>query len=216
MPDLPPCRILATDDEQANRLLLDMMLTPLGFEVRTAVNGADAVAQAAACPPQVVLMDLKMPVMDGFEATRRLRAAHGLALKIIVLSAGSRAENQAQALAAGADAYLTKPFRQEQLLATLHTLAGVEFTRESPSAPAPAAAPSASQPPLADGVARLPVELVQALIEATHAGEYQRMLASVDQIARHDESLGLRLRQLVVGYDYGALLAMLEAGGPVP
>jgi PAS domain S-box-containing protein len=130
-PDSPVCRVLVVDDQPENRELVEWLLAPLGFEIRTAVDGADALAQAQAWAPHLVLMDLRMPVMDGHEATRRLRAAHGAALKIVVLSAGVFTADQEQALAAGADAFVGKPIREPELLAVIQRVAGVEFVYDA-------------------------------------------------------------------------------------
>ena len=139
-PDLPACRILVADDDAQNCDLLEQMLLPIGFETRTAEDGAQAVAQCQAWLPHLVLMDLRMPVMDGYEATRRIRAAHGPAVKIIVLSADVLTANQQQARAAGADAFLGKPFQEPDLLETIKALTGVEYIHEGPqAAPVPGA-----------------------------------------------------------------------------
>ena len=154
LPDLAACRVLVADDDAANRELLEEMLRPIGFEIRTAVDGAQAVAQCQAWRPHLVLMDLRMPVMDGFEATRQIRAAHGAAVKIMALSAGVLEENQQQALAAGVDVFLAKPFREAELLETIKGMTGVEFEHEFP--PGAAAGVSKAAPePAAAGIGQL-------------------------------------------------------------
>jgi PAS domain S-box-containing protein len=212
-PESPPCRVLVADDQPENRELLEQLLAPIGFALRTAVNGAAAVAQCAKWLPHVVLMDLRMPVMDGYEATRRIRAAHGPAVKIIALSAGVFAENRQQALAAGADAFLGKPFCDSDLLATLKELAGVDYLyADRLGAVALIAETAAAQRPTPEEVGRLPVECVDALREATCRGDYQQMLTLVDQIAVRDERAGCQLRQLVKRFDYVTLQQVLKPG----
>ena len=126
-PGQPACRVLAVDDQPENRELIVQMLAPLGFEIRTAADGAEAVARCAEWLPQIVLMDLRMPVMDGYEATQRIRAAHGAAVKLIVLSAFAFAEDGQRARAAGADAFLSKPFQENKLLDLIQQLVGVDY-----------------------------------------------------------------------------------------
>jgi CheY-like chemotaxis protein len=96
------CPVLIADDVAEGRAVLAELLTELGFVVRTAVNGLDAVQQCQESAPRLALLDLRMPVMDGFEAARRLRAAHGAAIRIIVVSATVSEEARAQAVARGA------------------------------------------------------------------------------------------------------------------
>ena len=112
---------------EENRLLLEQLLGAVGFETRTANDGAEAVATCVQFLPQVVLMDLRMPVMDGYEATRRIREAHGTGVKIVALSASVFVDNRTQALVDGADAFIAKPFREEDLLEQIRQLTGVEY-----------------------------------------------------------------------------------------
>ena len=217
LPDLAACRVLVADDDAANRDLLEEMLRPIGFEIRTAVDGAQAVAQCQAWRPHLVIMDLRMPGMDGFEATRQIRVTHGAAVKIIALSAGVLAEYQAQALAAGVDIFLGKPFGEAELLETIRKLTGVDYVyAHPPEAAAPIADEAQPGGASVESIGRLPVELVAALREATCRGDYAQMLTLVDRIAVQDEHLGRRLRQLVLCFDYDAMhiaLGKAESGG---
>jgi PAS domain S-box-containing protein len=201
LPDQPPCRVLVVDDQPENRDLLTHLLTAIGFEIRTAVNGMDALAHARLWAPHLVLMDLRMPVMDGFEAIRHLRATHDPALKIIALSAGVFSENQRRALAEGADLFLAKPFRESELLDQIRQLTGVGYVYATRSVPDTQPADE----PLAQGLGRLPRELLDALREATKRADYEQMLDLVDQVAKQDPALGQRLRQLVEQFDYATL-----------
>jgi DNA-binding response OmpR family regulator len=169
------------------------------------------VAQCQEWLPQVVVLDLRMPVMDGYEAARRIRAAHGSAVKIVVLSASVFAEDQRRALAAGADIFLAKPFGKTDLLERIRQLTGVQYEYENPD-PANAAAQTeaGAEIPAAVELRRLPGELVDALYEATRRADYDEMLALTDQVGTRDALLGRRLRQLVVDYDYNTLQNILS------
>ncbi len=124
----PRRRVLIADDKRENRAVLVDMLAPLGFQVAEAVNGQAALELAAQFRPHVILMDMRMPVLDGLEATRRLRQSDTLReIRIIAVSASAYGHHRAQYLAAGADAFLSKPFRQEKLLALLGTQLGLEL-----------------------------------------------------------------------------------------
>jgi signal transduction histidine kinase/CheY-like chemotaxis protein len=112
--------VLIVDDVEANRALLADMLQPLGFETLMARSGQEALDQVAAASPDLVLMDLVMPDMDGLEAIRRLRAdPRTQALPVIALTANVSAQDQSHALATGASGFLPKPFRRDKLLQLL-------------------------------------------------------------------------------------------------
>lgn len=116
-------RLLIVDDEPANIELLARRLTRRGFEVVSATSADEGLAKAASEKPDVVLMDIKMPVVDGFEATRRLKAnAATRAIPVIALTAHAMQEDRDQAVAAGADEYETKPVDLDRLLAKIQEL----------------------------------------------------------------------------------------------
>jgi two-component system sensor histidine kinase/response regulator len=213
LPDTPACRVLVVDDERDNRELLEYLLRPLGFEVRAAVDGLDAVTQCRAWSPHVVLLDLRMPGMDGYEAARQIRQTPGATAKIIALSATVFAENQREALAAGADLFVGKPFRKAELLEQIRQLAGVEYVYADPAAPDEAAAAGvaiATALPTAAEIRSLPADLVERLHDATVRAEFGQMLALADLVAAHEEALGRKLRHLVESYEYSALLTLLS------
>ena len=112
-----PQRILVVDDSSDIRELWVEWLKIWGFTVDEAANGFDAVERASACRPDLVLMDLWMPGLDGFAATERLKANAALAgVPVLALSADDRSSTPSRALAAGCDAFLTKPVSSDDLL----------------------------------------------------------------------------------------------------
>ncbi|HEV8692301.1 MAG TPA: ATP-binding protein, partial [Ideonella sp.] len=116
----PKRRVLVVDDVPANRLMLCELLQRLGFEADEAADGAQALERVRAAPPDLVLMDMRMPVMDGLEATARLRAdASTRALPIVAVSANASQEDRRRCLHQGANAFLAKPVDREQLIAVL-------------------------------------------------------------------------------------------------
>jgi CheY-like chemotaxis protein len=125
----PRRRVLVVDDVAGNRKMLIDLLAPLGFELHVATDGREALQQAERVNPHLVLMDNVMPVMDGPEATRRLRATPGLEdVPIIAISAGAQPADRAASLAAGADAVLTKPVRLDDLLDSIGSLLKLRWT----------------------------------------------------------------------------------------
>jgi len=124
----PRRRILVVDDVDANRRLFADCLQPLGFELQEAANGEEALAKAQLFQPDLILMDNAMPVMDGLEATRRLRSTPGLAaVPIIAISAAAYEQDQQVSLAAGANVFLAKPVEIAALRACIGTLLKLEW-----------------------------------------------------------------------------------------
>jgi len=110
--------ILIVDDNEDNRDLFAMMLSRLGYEIELAIDGQDGVERARAVRPSVILMDLAMPNMDGFEATRWIRAIPELAsVRIIAVTASYDTVSAQRARAAGCDEVLAKPCAPEDLTA---------------------------------------------------------------------------------------------------
>jgi len=119
-PDATP-RVLVVDDDRAVRESLRRSLEFNGYDVALAGDGAEALASIARTPPDVVVLDVMMPRLDGIETTKALRGA-GNDLPILVLTARDSVGDRVEGLDAGADDYLTKPFALEELLARLRAL----------------------------------------------------------------------------------------------
>jgi CheY-like chemotaxis protein len=116
-------KILLVEDNETNCDMLLRRLRRLGYEVTGADNGVSGLAAARSYPPDVILMDLSLPEMDGWEAARRLKAdAATRAIPIIALTAYASESDRASALEAGCDDYETKPLDLEQLLKKIRTL----------------------------------------------------------------------------------------------
>jgi two-component system response regulator MprA len=120
-PIVPPAKVLVVDDDRAVRDSLRRSLEFNGYDVHLAGDGAEALAGIGAIAPDVVVMDVMMPRLDGLETTRALRAA-GNDVPILVLTARDAIGERVEGLDAGADDYLTKPFALTELLARLRAL----------------------------------------------------------------------------------------------
>jgi two-component system cell cycle response regulator DivK len=106
------------EDQEDNRQILRDLLGNAGYEMTEAENGQDGVAAATAQRPDLILMDIQLPVMDGYEATRRIKADPALKdIPIIAVTSYALSGDESKALAAGCDAYVTKPYSPRQLLA---------------------------------------------------------------------------------------------------
>ncbi|MGL5133869.1 MAG: PAS domain S-box protein [Planktothrix sp.] len=121
-------RILVVDDRVENRLLLVRLLTQLGLEVKEASNGLEAVQLWQEWQPDLTWMDIRMPILDGYEATKQIRAVEkGKSSIIIALTAQASQSDQTLALAAGCDDYMSKPFREQVLLEKMAQYLGLEY-----------------------------------------------------------------------------------------
>ena len=116
-------KILLVEDNEMNRDMLSRRLLRKGFEVVIAEDGALGVARATSDSPALILMDMSLPVIDGWEATRRLKADAATAhIPIIALTAHAMSEDRDKAMAAGCDDYDTKPIDLDRLLAKIASL----------------------------------------------------------------------------------------------
>ena len=117
--------ILVVDDHEENRLILHDLLDGTGFEVIEAVTGEEAVQLAGEHLPDLILMDIQLPGIDGYEATGRIRGNPALAkTPIIAVTSYALSGEEAKALAAGCDAYVAKPYSPRALLARIREYLG--------------------------------------------------------------------------------------------
>ncbi|HEX7232170.1 MAG TPA: response regulator [Candidatus Binatia bacterium] len=110
-------RILVVEDHEENRRLLRDLLTSFGYELTEAVTGEDGLIAAEAQPPDLILMDIQLPGIDGYETTRRIKANPVLRkIPVIAVTSYALSGDDVKAFAAGCDAYVTKPFDPAELL----------------------------------------------------------------------------------------------------
>ena len=198
------------DDVPQNRTMLVDILAPLGFEVADAADGQEALERVASFQPDLVLMDLVMPVMDGFEATQRLRAAPATALlPIIATSASATPETEARGRSAGADEFLSKPIVQAALFDAMAVLLGLIWI---PGTPAPT--PQAAAP--ADDAAELapPPALVAELRDLARMGNMRLIAAWADRVMALDPRylpFAARIKALAAAYESKTILNLAES-----
>ena len=117
-------RILVVEDQEDNRIILRDLLSDAGYEVIEVDDGEKALSAAAAHHPDVILMDIQLPLLDGYEATRRIKADPALRrIPIIVVTSYALSDDETKARAAGCDAYVAKPFSPRALLAKIREYA---------------------------------------------------------------------------------------------
>ncbi|MCG8605098.1 ATP-binding protein, partial [bacterium] len=196
-------KILVVDDKPENRSVLRGLLVPLGFDLREAGDGQEALDQAAAHRPDLIMMDLVMPVMDGFEATRRLRETPTLeAIPVIALSASVFEYTQQQSIDVGCNDFIPKPVRIDVLLDKLKTHLDLAWIYSETTSPV-GAAPAAVAPTDGAAAIKATAEEARALYDLAMQGDIQGLLK---QLARYEHlnaphhPFGSRLRELARGY----------------
>jgi two-component system cell cycle response regulator DivK len=113
-------RILIVEDQEDNRMIMRDVLSSAGYDLIEAVNGEDGVNLAHSERPDLILMDIQLPIIDGYEATRRIKGSAELkSIPIIAVTSYALSGDQATARAAGCDGYVSKPFSPRELLATV-------------------------------------------------------------------------------------------------
>jgi CheY-like chemotaxis protein len=204
--------VLVVDDQPDNRAWLSKLLCSVGFNVCEAVNGKAAMNVWEEWRPQIILMDLNMPEMDGWEAIRRIRARPaGRETVIIALTASALEDDRKFALQTGADDFVTKPCRDDELLETMRAFLRIEYEYEETAGPQPSPVTSigAVDP---ERLGRLPQDLINSLRSTILSGnknELDQLLVTLHKTG--DTQSAQALQQLADNYDYDGLNHLLQA-----
>jgi PAS domain S-box-containing protein len=204
-------RVLIVDDERNNREWLNKLLTLVGFAVREAGNGEEAIQIWEAWRPQLILMDRRMPVMDGIEATRRIRAhPGGEQTQIIALTASAMDEDRRAVMESGVDDYLSKPCKEDELLEKIQAHLGLAYRYEEETAQQPKPAAALPVPLDREPLTELPSELIDQLCDAILDGDKNRLDDLIQGVKEQDPQSARALQELADQYDYDALTRVLE------
>lgn len=215
-PNQPRYRILIVDDKAINRQLLIKLLNPLGFELREAGNGSEAIAIWETFEPHLIWMDMRMPVMNGYEATQHIKATtKGHTTAIIALTASSLEEEQAFVLSAGCDDFLRKPFREADIFEVMHKHIGVRFVYEDSIQREFSLIQNREQDTLtAAALAALPREWLANLEQAILHVDLKLIFALIEQIRPENTALAKALIRCIDNFEYDKVLNLinLDAG----
>jgi PAS domain S-box-containing protein len=200
-PDAAPPRILVVDDSQENRVVLREMLERVGFSVREAAGGEEAVDLHTSWQPHLIWMDIRMPGVDGYEATRRIRQGVNsklAAVPIIAVTASAFEEDRATVLAAGCDDFVRKPFRKSEVLEVTARHLGIEYLYQQLPGDLEGKGDRLLFVALApDDLRDLPDAWVNDLRQAARRGRAGQVLALIERIERERPQLARGLRALV-------------------
>jgi len=194
--------VLVDDDASDNRELIVQYLKPLGFELRTVTDGEQAVREYEVWEPDVVLMDLRMPVMDGYEAIKLIRQRDPKA-RILVVTASAFADAQREAVQLGADDVVGKPFRESELLDKIARILGLEYYFSEPH---PMAEHAHGLRP-ANTAGGLPPGLAAEIRRATIAADFDRVVELADEVEQYDAAAASALRDKCARFDADGILA---------
>lgn len=207
----PPCRILVVDDQADSRSLLVRILAAVGFQTCEATDGVEALRAFESLKPAAVLMDLRMPHMDGFETTRKIKqSGPGRHTPIIAVTASTFEEDRKRALDGGMDDFVGKPFHEAEVLEKLREHLDVEYDYfEDPTTPPPIVLPLGNSGWPESVLAQAPAEVIAELRSATVAAEYDRALELVGLLADTAPAAAAELRRLVRAFDYQGVIDRL-------
>jgi len=208
-------RLLIVDDRETTRRLLVRLLEPLGFEVREAVNGHQAVEIWESWEPHLIWMDMRMPVMDGYQATREIKASpKGRTTVIVALTASAFEDDRESILSAGCDDIVRKPFRKEDIFDRLARHLGVCFVYADESvqpASPPVGEPSAALTP--EALAALPSGMLAELRQATMKANLDQILTLIEQVRERNKVLADLLDGLAHDFEYKMILELIDQAG---
>jgi signal transduction histidine kinase/DNA-binding response OmpR family regulator len=204
----PTRRLLIVEDQPENRLLLHKLLAPLGFDLHDAVNGREAVDQFTQWHPDLIFMDIRMPVMNGLEATRRIKATDaGGRTRVVALTAHALEEERREILAAGCDDFIRKPYKDSEIFDALTKHLEVRFVYEGEVS----FAVEAAMPLTAAALAELPAELRYDLEQALVRLDTDEISTAIESIRAHDPAIANALDAVAKDLQYGRILDLVEA-----
>jgi signal transduction histidine kinase/CheY-like chemotaxis protein len=215
-PNQPRYRILIADDKWSNCQLLIKLLNPLGFELREASNGKEAVEIWDEWEPHLIWMDMRMPVMDGYEATKQIKTTiKGQATTIIALTATSLEEERAIVLSAGCDDFIRKPFRDADIFDTMNKHIGVRYIYEdvrdvqSLTTINTNTSVDIQKALTPTALAALPFDLLTNLEEATIRSKMNQIDSLINEIRTLDATLADALAILAEGFEYPKIASLI-------
>ncbi len=205
-------RILVVDDKPMNRLLLVKLLQPLGFEVREAEHGEEAICVWEEWEPHLIWMDMRMPVMDGYEATKQIKSTtKGQATAVIALTASMLEEERAVTLSVGCDDFLRKPFRERAIFDIMTKHIGVRFVYEEET---PLETTKAADVDLPALLAQLPPDLPKQLYYALKHSDVDLIDRVIDDMRAYQPAAADLLGKWANNFQFEQMVEVLQESRP--
>ncbi len=208
-PHQPVYRILVVEDNADNRRFLVELLTPVGFAVQEAANGAEAIERWRNWSPHLIWMDIQMPVMDGYTATRQIKATPQPPI-IIALTGSAFEEDRVVAMSIGCDDFVRKPVAAHVIFEKLTQYLGVQYLYTPPwqEANPPVGKRNSAQPPSTAG---MPHEWIRQLHQAAVRVNAKQVQTLIKQIPTEQSHLIQYLNDLVQHFQFEKIVALAEA-----
>lgn len=198
--------VLVVDDKENNRTVLVNLLAGVGFFVRSAENGCDALDIVKQWQPDVILMDRRMPMMDGYEAMRKIKdMPQGKKIPVLIVTASALEENRSDALGYGADGFIRKPYNEKEIFDAIRRVTGIEYVYDGGEA----GEGLGDYRPSPEEINALPEELRSGLKLALNDGDVERINIFIGRISDENKSLGTYLLGLAEHYEYAKLQKLL-------
>jgi two-component system, sensor histidine kinase and response regulator len=203
-------RILVVDDKEDNLKVAVDLLKVVGFETIEAINGEDAIKKFNEWTPDLVLMDLRMPVMDGYEAIHRIKLTEaGRRTPVIALTASAFEEGVEKIGLAGLQGHIRKPFREMELFSVIADVLGIKYIFEDETPSSPTKYLNNSEAVVSD-IAKLPGSLIIQMSDVLDVADIHQLLKLIDSIKVENFELAQFLTILATNYDYDYLLRLLH------
>lgn len=209
-PNQPTYRILIVEDNWTNRQFLVELIEPLGFQVQEASNGREAIKLWEIWQPHLIWMDMRMPIMDGYTATQKIKSSPaGQSTVIIALTASAFEEQRSLILEAGCNDFVRKPARSEVLFEKMAEYLGVRYIYEEPS-PQSTSVPS-SLALTVDCLSVMPPPWINQLYQATTRIDDEQMIELIEQIPSEHAELAEALLAKVNNFDFEDIIELTQA-----
>jgi len=203
-------RILIVDDKEENLKVVVNLLQLVGFKTKEAIDGADAIAKFEEWNPHLILMDMRMPVMDGYEATNLIKSTEkGKQTPIIALTASSFEEEQTKILQLGIQGYIRKPFRENELFETVGKALDIKYIYENDT-PYANGKYINNDDAIIEDIANLPDSLVLKMLDAIAVADLDMLVKLINTIELDNPELAQRLMALANNYDYDYLQKVID------
>jgi chemotaxis family two-component system sensor kinase Cph1 len=204
-------RVLIVDDEPNNRGWLVKLLTIIGFATHEAQDGAVAIQLCQEWKPDLILIDMRMPVIDGIEATRRIRQQpSGKETVIIALTANAMHEDRSIVMGSGVDDFLSKPCQEDELLRKIQSHLNLKYLYDDAESARQNLPASARSGATSLSMEALPAEFVADLRLAIRNGEKDHLDQLIAQAGQWDVAVSIGLKDLADRYEYESLTHLLE------
>jgi PAS domain S-box-containing protein len=207
-PGQPTFRILIAEDQPENQEMLTIIMETLGFEVKTANNGQEAIEIDSSWKPHLIWMDIDMPIMGGLIATNHIRET-GRDVIIIVVSASTLEHEQEMIIDAGCDDFVSKPFRTQELIDMLKTYLKVAFIYDN-DVVGEAMTVSPTRPVEGSILTSLPPELIEKLKSAAIDLDTKTVQTIAELVRHHDADLSQILIEWMKKFRFDKILALIE------